>query len=70
MLAVDREVADEDVARVCLLVFKVEVCLVGFAVAADEKCGEAYLSVVDFGDGVGSLDEAAEVGEAEMGGEE
>ena len=64
--AVDRHETDEDVARVGLLVFEVEVGLVGFVVAADEEGGEADLAVVHLVDDGGCLDEAAGVGEAEM----
>ena len=70
VVAVDGDVAGEYVARVFLLVFEVEVGLVGLVVAADEEGGEADLAVVDLADDAGGLDDAEEVGESEVDGQQ
>ena len=66
LVAVDRDEADEDIARVFLLILKVEISLVGFVVAADEEGGEADESLMDVADDVGGLNDTAGVCEGQM----
>ena len=67
---VDVDVADEEVARVGLLVFDVEVGVEGFGAGTYEEGGEAELAGVHAAHGLRGDDEAEEVGEGEVDDEE
>ena len=69
-LGVETDVAHEEVAGVGLLVFEVEVGVEGFGAAANHECGESDLSGVDAAHRLGGDQEAEEVGEGELHGEE